>query len=92
MSGHYSKIAQNADRSPWRKDRPRTSAELLEAVGRKIREARASLAFRLRALSGRARMRRDLLDLDDFQLKDLGLTRDEALRAAERIEWRCDWK
>jgi uncharacterized protein YjiS (DUF1127 family) len=37
-------------------------------------------------------MRRDLLDLDDYQLKDLGLTRDEALRAAERIQWRSDWK
>ncbi|HEX2020168.1 MAG TPA: DUF1127 domain-containing protein [Aurantimonas sp.] len=92
MTMHYTKIARIGDCPHPRIRRSRAPAELLEAVGRAIHKAGGMLAFRLRALSGRARMRRDLLDLDDYQLRDLGLTRDEALRAAERIQWRSDWK
>ena len=48
------------------------------------------LAF-LASVHQRRRMRHQLLDLTDDQLRDVGITRDEALRAADRLRWRGDW-
>ena len=46
---------------------------------------------RLASINQRSRMRLQLLDLTDDQLRDVGITRDEALREAERLRWRGDW-
>jgi|APEBP8051072433_1049376.scaffolds.fasta_scaffold24148_1 uncharacterized protein YjiS (DUF1127 family) len=46
--------------------------------------------FRLAVLLSANRSRRALRDLDDAILRDIGLTRDEALREAERGFW--DWE
>ncbi|MCK5931225.1 MAG: DUF1127 domain-containing protein [Fulvimarina manganoxydans] len=48
------------------------------------------LAF-LASVHQRSRMRHQLLDLTDDQLRDVGITRGEALRAADRLRWRGDW-
>ena len=37
----------------------------------------------------RARERRELLELDDFLLRDIGLTRAEAIRLARKPFWRA---
>lgn len=42
---------------------------------------------RLRTARALARQRRALADLDDAQLRDIGLTRDQAHREAERPAW-----
>ena len=71
------------------------AASLVLDQGYSIAEAGRSLASALlvvaQTFERRRKMRRDLLSLDASQLRDVGLTRDEALRAAERIEWRGDW-
>jgi len=46
-----------------------------------------SFFSRLRAAMALSKQRRSLADLDDALLKDIGLTREEALREAERPLW-----
>ncbi|MGK9236672.1 DUF1127 domain-containing protein [Inquilinus limosus] len=52
------------------------------------RLAQLRLARIVGAMIGRARQRRMLESLDDHQLRDLGLSRAEALREARRPFWR----
>jgi uncharacterized protein YjiS (DUF1127 family) len=47
----------------------------------------AGLAARCVAALERRRQRRDLLDLTDAQLRDIGVTRSEARREADRPLW-----
>lgn len=41
--------------------------------------------------SAKRRSRRALVRLSDEHLADIGVTRDQAMREAERILWRGDW-
>jgi uncharacterized protein YjiS (DUF1127 family) len=51
-------------------------------------ERSSSLWTRLAALVRRARERRALADLDDRMLHDIGITRVEAIREAEKPFWK----
>lgn len=44
-----------------------------------------------RTLAAKRRTRRVLAQLGDEHLLDIGVTRDQAMREAERILWRGDW-
>ncbi|MBO0902047.1 hypothetical protein [Jiella sonneratiae] len=61
------------------------------ALATAFRRLIEGLFARSAAARGRSRMRRDIVSLGPDQLRDVGLTRDEALRAADRIRWRSDW-
>lgn len=52
-----------------------------------LRHRPARLLSRLAAILRLGRERRRLATLDDHILRDIGLTRDEALREAERPAW-----
>ena len=41
----------------------------------------------LRIMANLARQRRDLADLDDHLLRDIGITRSDALKEADRLPW-----
>ena len=49
--------------------------------------ARISLLSRLLEAGALARQRRRLAELDDATLRDIGLTRDQALRESRRPRW-----
>lgn len=57
----------------------------------RARDRLARAMARLASIHQRGRMRLQLLDLTDDQLRDVGITRDEALREADRLRWRGDW-
>lgn len=86
------------DRTSWMHGRSIQSAQIgrynvsggaaLPQSGRSLLAAGFSL---LRTMGRRGKMRRDLLSLSDDQLRDVGITRDQALREAERLAWRGDW-
>ncbi len=48
-----------------------------------------TLLARVRVWMQRSRQRRTLAELDDFRLKDIGLTRAEALAEARKPFWRA---
>lgn len=91
MTMHHARIAQIEDRRAPRIGRLRERAEALPSLADAGRTMASALLVLAQTFERRRKMRRDLLSLDANQLKDVGLTRDEALRAAERIEWRGDW-
>lgn len=91
MTMHHARIAQIEDRPSRRIGRLRERAEALPSLAEAGRSLASALLVVANTFERRRKMRRDLLSLDASQLKDVGLTRDEALRAAERIEWRGDW-
>lgn len=91
MTMHHARIAQIEDRPLGHFERMRVKADALPALSGGLRSLAAGALFVVRAIGRRRKMRRDLLDLNAEQLRDVGLSRDEALRAAERIEWRSDW-
>ncbi|MBP0617096.1 DUF1127 domain-containing protein [Jiella mangrovi] len=92
MTMHHARIAQIEDQSVTGFSRLRTKAEALPTLSEAFRSLVAATAFLLRAFDRRRQMRQDILSLTEEQLHDVGLTRDEAVRAAERVEWRGDWK
>ncbi|MBD9501862.1 DUF1127 domain-containing protein [Pseudomonas sp. BGr12] len=62
--------------------------ELLEIPG--VREApRAPQESRWQQFWRRVRTRKQLMDLSDAQLKDIGVTREQARIEAMRPFWRC---
>ncbi|MDN6856609.1 DUF1127 domain-containing protein [Pseudomonas sp. CAN2814] len=62
--------------------------ELLEIPG--VREAsRAPQENRWQQFWRRVRTRKQLLELSDAQLKDIGVTREQAVIEAMRPFWRC---
>jgi uncharacterized protein YjiS (DUF1127 family) len=68
---------------------PRWYAALPEVRLRSaVRRGLARLGQRLLAWHDRARERRDLMELSDDMLRDLGIPRDEARRQAARPFWR----
>ncbi|NDW05305.1 DUF1127 domain-containing protein [Jiella sp. 40Bstr34] len=69
----------------------RDKAEALPPLSSGLRSLVAGALIVARAVGRRRKMRQDLLALNAEQLRDVGLSRDEALRAAERIQWRSDW-
>ena len=54
----------------------------------RLREGLRSLAAALASRFARARQRRTLAGLNDFMLRDLGITREEALGEADKPFWR----
>ena len=68
---------------------PLSSARALSPSRRPVAGLRGWLS-RLVALFAVQRSRRQLRDLDEAILRDIGLSRDEALREAERGFW--DWE
>ena len=91
MTMHHARIAQIEGSPARRIGRLRERAEALPSLAEAGRSLASAMLFLARTFDRRRKMRRDLLSLDASQLRDVGLTRDEALRAAERIEWRGDW-
>lgn len=91
MTMHHARVAQIEDLSV-RRAGSRGKAEALPALSEAIVALGSALAFAFRTVGRRRQMRQDLLSMNDDQLRDVGMSRDEALRAAERIEWRGDWK
>lgn len=55
---------------------------------------RVHLLRRLITLAAVARQRRHLADLDDHLLRDIGITRAEAMQEAQKAPWRAPahWK
>ncbi|MCD2472316.1 DUF1127 domain-containing protein [Jiella sp. MQZ9-1] len=91
MTMHHPRLSPIEDRPPARFVRLRNRPAALPGPTTLLRTIGAAMVATSQAFSGRRKMRRDLLDLSDDRLRDIGITRDEALRAAERIAWRSDW-
>ncbi|MCE7028273.1 DUF1127 domain-containing protein [Jiella avicenniae] len=91
MTMHHARIAQIEARPLRRVARTQDRVNALPGLSSSLRSMVAGALFVVRAAGRRRKMRRDLLALSADQLRDVGLSRDEALRAAERIEWRGDW-
>ena len=92
MTMHHARIAQIEDQPTQRFERMRTKAEALPSLAEVIGSFTTAILFVIHAVDRRRKMQRDLRSMSEDQLRDVGLSRDEALRAAERIEWRGDWK
>ncbi|MCQ0986634.1 DUF1127 domain-containing protein [Jiella marina] len=92
MTMHHARVAMIEDGPVKGLSRARPRTEALPTLSEAVRGLVASVMFVIGSFGRRERMRNDMLGLTDDQLKDIGVTRDEALRAAERIEWRSDWK
>lgn len=91
MTMHHARIAHIEDGPLQRFERLHDRAEALPPLSSGLRSLSAGALFLVKAIGRRRKMRRDLLALNADELRDVGLSRDEALRAAERIEWRTDW-
>jgi uncharacterized protein YjiS (DUF1127 family) len=65
--------------------------DVVDVLARVVGRTLASALARLFWLDRRFRARLELLELSDHQLRDVGITRDQALREAERLSWRGDW-
>ncbi|MEX6507911.1 DUF1127 domain-containing protein [Jiella sp. M17.18] len=63
----------------------------MDVLARFLGQTLARAVARLLWLDRRYRARLELLELSDTQLRDVGITRDQALREAERLGWRGDW-
>lgn len=57
-------------------------------VGRRLADAAFRLWLQLEAWRERARQRRDLLELDDRLLKDIGISRADARREGGKPFWK----
>lgn len=71
--------------------RLREKASALPPLASGLRSLAATAVYAVKTAARRSKMRRDMLTLSDDQLRDVGLSRDAALREAERIAWRGDW-
>lgn len=73
----------------WTALEPVKTSVLLEALARRSVRSIARLGYRVRH---NYRTRQELRDLNDELLRDIGITRDQALREAERFVWKSDWR
>lgn len=63
---------------------------MIHPIGPVILDALRLLVSRLRRWMERAEQRRILQEMDDYQLRDIGLARDEASAEARRPFWHGD--